>query len=293
MLIKMKKVGLFFFLIGHFAVHANTFVHTVAPIAPPQYQSDNFGKWKLKNLENSFKKVTSRIYMAETEVTIQQYNYYLSYLLEQKDFNALMIAKSEKVDWRKLLPDSLKNLDDKTLFPHGFPEAPRYPAQNMSYEAAVSYCNWLTNFYNNEDAEKRKWKKVLFRLPTEEEWMTAARGQLDKSYKYPWKYNTPQNPKGCFLSNFNCTNEDCATCKITDKITKDGGLFTVQADAYFPNDFGLFGMIGNVAEMTATQGLAKGGSWEDIPSDCTIQSQKKYINPSPAIGFRILMEIIE
>jgi formylglycine-generating enzyme required for sulfatase activity len=293
----MKKTRLFLCLmmglIAQFNTSANALATPIYNLGTPQYFNDNFGKWKLKNLENSFKKINERIYMAETEVTNQQYNYYLSYLLEQKDFTTLMVVKSEKVNWRSLLPDNLKNLADKALYPYGNPDGAAYPAQNMSYEAAVSYCKWLTDFYNNEDPEKRKWKKITFRLPTEEEWMTAVRGNMDKTFKYPWKFNTPQNPKGCFLSNYNCANEDCKDCKISDKITKDGALFTAKADSYFPNDFGLYGMIGNVAEMTATQGLAKGGSWEDIPAECTIQSQKKYTNPSPAIGFRILMEIVE
>ncbi len=288
---KNKLINCLFFIL--ISANLNAFSEINSKFTPPQYWSNNFGKWQLKNLENSFKKVSNRLFMAETEVTNQQYNYYLTALLEQKDFTTLMIVKSEKVDWHKLIPDNYRNLDDKTLFPFGFPDNPKNPAQNMSFEAAVSYCNWLTNFYNNEPIDKRKWKKVIFRLPTEEEWTTAALGGFEKSYKYPWRFNTPQNPKGCFLSNFNCTDEDCPNCKVFDKITKDGALFTAQADSYFPNDFGLYGIIGNVAEMTATKGLAKGGSWEDIPSECTIQSQKKYTNPSPAIGFRILMEILE
>jgi formylglycine-generating enzyme required for sulfatase activity len=296
----MKKATFFILILGLFA-QFKSHAHTTPFFTPPPeeksgrspYLSDNFGKWKLKNLENSFKKITERVYMAETEVTNQQYNYYLSALLEQKDFTTLMIVKSEKVDWRGLLPDNLKNLDDKTLFRNGLPDAGVCPAQNMSYEAAVSYCTWLTNFYNNEDPEKRKWKKVVFRLPTETEWTIASRGKFDKSYSYPWAFNTPQNPKGCFLSNYNCAYEDCKDCKISDKISKDGALFTAKADSYFPNDFGLYGMIGNVAEMISPRGIAKGGSWEDIPALCTIQSQKKYTNPSPAIGFRILMEIVE
>lgn len=289
----MKQVILFLFFFVQFAVNANAASRSNEIFYPPQYNKEDFGKWQLKNLENTFKKVTERIYMAETEVTNRQYNYYLSYLLEQKDYTTLMLVKAEKVQWRKLIPDAYKNLDDKTLFPYGFPDAADYPAQNMTYEGATSYCKWLTDFYNNESSEKKKWKKVLFRLPTEEEWMLSARGQLDKTFKYPWRFNTPQNPKGCFLSNFNCANEDCPDCKVFDKITKDGALFTAKADSYFPNDFGLYGMIGNVAEMTAVKGLAKGGSWEDVPAECTIQSQKKYTNPSSAIGFRILMEIIE
>lgn len=283
----MKKIFLALFLLCQLSSHAHYSLNNVDVL------DEIYKKWLLKNLENSFMKVTDKLYMSDTEVTIQQYNYYLSDLLEQKDFETLMLVKAEKTNWRALLPEIYKNLDDKMLFPHGYPDGLKYPAQNMPYEGAVGFCKWLTDFYNNEPLEKRKWKKVIFRLPTEEEWTIAARGSFDKTYQYPWRFNKPQNPKGCFLSNFNCINEDCPDCKVFDKINKDGAMFTAQADSYFPNDFGLYCVIGNVAEMVAERGIAKGGSWEDTPTQCTLQSQKKYTTPSPAIGFRVLMEIVE
>lgn len=33
---------------------------------------------------------------------------------------------------------------------------------------------------------------------------------------------------------------------------EDGGFYTVKADAYFPNDYGLYNMSGNVAEWTSS-----------------------------------------
>ena len=284
---------LFLSLLLPFLGAANGVLGTSPELFLSFLSKDNAGKWQLKNLENSFVKVTDRLYMAETEVTNQQYNYYLNDLLERKDFTTLMVVKAEKTEWRQLIPEKYRNLGDKVYFPYRFPDDKDYPAQNMTHEGAVKFCEWLTHFYNNDNVDKRKWKKVVFRLPTEDEWMAAARGKNGTAVKYPWGHDKPQNAKGCFLSNFNSFEVDCPTCKVFDDVTKDGGFFTVKADAYFPNDYGLYGMVGNVAEMIATSGVAKGGSWEDIPSECTIQSQKKYTNPSPAIGFRVLMEIIE
>jgi hypothetical protein len=75
--------------------------------------------------------------------------------------------------------------------------------------------------------------------------------------------------------------------------SKDGAYFTVFTDAYFSTELGLFNTAGNIAEMIAEKGKAKGGSWEDIPENCTIKSIKNYDAPSPAIGFRVFMEIVE
>ncbi len=258
-------------------------------------KEDLFGTWKIKNMENTFKKVTEKRYMNETEVTNQQYGYFLGYLLSQKNYDALLVAKAEKTDWRSLLPEGMKQYSDEQIFKHGHSDAEAMPLQNIDYQGAILFCKWLTDSYMKEDISKRKWKNVVFRLPTEQEWITAASAGKAQA-KYPWGSDSPRNPKGCYLSNFNCRNEPCSKCAQNaegEQYVQDGGFFTVRADAYYPNALGLFGMSGNVAEMVQEKGIAKGGSWEDVPSECTIQAQKKYDKPSPAIGFRVIMEILE
>jgi formylglycine-generating enzyme required for sulfatase activity len=259
----------------------------------PNFEKDK-GEWKIKNIENTFKKVTQTLYFAETETTIEQYNYYLTYLLKNKEYDKLMLSKVGKTDWRSYLPKEYMNLSDATIFENANPDNDYCPVQNIAHAGAKGFCEWLTEWYNsNRWGDTKKFKKVLFRLPTEAEWMNAAHGGKDASFLYPYG-NEFRNTKGCFLNNFNCNDENCAECKISKKSeSKDGGFFPVRADAYFPNAFLLYQIVGNVAEMLDIQGVAKGGSWEDAPYNCTIQSQKKYTSPSPAIGFRVVMEIIE
>ncbi|MFY7946105.1 MAG: SUMF1/EgtB/PvdO family nonheme iron enzyme, partial [Bacteroidia bacterium] len=49
--------------------------------------------------------------------------------------------------------------------------------------------------------------------------------------------------KGCMLANFK---------PLRGNYGADGGVYPVRADSYFPNDFGLYNMSGNVSEWTST-----------------------------------------
>ena len=67
---------------------------------------------------------------------------------------------------------------------------------------------------------------------------------------------------------------------------EDGGLYTVKADAYFPNDYGLRNMAGNVAEWTITAFSENGQSFihdlnpdirYDAKADDPIANKRKVI----------------
>ncbi len=52
-----------------------------------------------------------------------------------------------------------------------------------------------------------------------------------------------RNTKGCMQANFKVGRGN---------YSDDGGLYTVNVRSYFPNDYGLYNMAGNVAEWTVT-----------------------------------------
>lgn len=250
-----------------------------------------YPKLNIKDLQKKFLAIEGNLWAAETELNVEDYETFLMDLVKNRDFNTLEICKTEKVDWKSFLNESQVNLDDADLFKHGHPDDAKMPIQNISYEAATEYCKWLTEIYNRSEYKKKKFSKVVFRLPTEAEWENAAKGRLNADY--PWGGYSYKNAEGCYLSNFDVTSEKpCEDCK--EKISaNDGGYFTVPADAYFPNNFGLYNMSGNVAEMTVTKGLAKGGSWKDTPENCKISAKQTYTKPNPKVGFRVFMEILD
>ncbi len=118
-----------------------------------------------------------------------------------------------------------------------------YPVVGIDWVTANAFCYWRTLLWNSIVAkEKGEVNTEDFRLPTEYEWEYASRGGHDTA-PYPWGGYYTRNAKGCLLANFKPGRGN---------YPEDGGLYTVKADAYFPNDFGLYNMAGNVSEWTAS-----------------------------------------
>lgn len=104
---------------------------------------------------------------------------------------------------------------------------PNHPVVHISYVDAQSYAAWC-------DA----------RLPTEEEWEFAARGGLD-GCTYSWGEEPQVSPhlkSNTWQGNFPYLNTGA-----------NGWVGTSPVGAFPPNGYGLFDMIGNVWEWTATR----------------------------------------
>ena len=99
----------------------------------------------------------------------------------------------------------------------GTPDSDRYPVLGVNWDAAVAYCNWLS-----EKTGK------TYRLPTEAEWEKAARGTDGR--KYPWG-NTIDHTYAMYVKDANFVTAAAA------------GQFEKGASPY-----GAMDMAGNVME---------------------------------------------
>ena len=128
----------------------------------------------------------------------------------------------------------------KRYFSH--PATGNYPVVGVNWNQATAFCEWRTQYLNSFLESKKRAQESDFRLPTEAEWEYAARGGRSQSM-FPWGNYYLRNKKGCLLANFKPGRGN---------YPEDGGFYTVRADGYWPNDFGLYCMAGNVAEWTSS-----------------------------------------
>ena len=196
---------------------------------------------------------------------------------------------------------------------YSHPAFGNYPVVGVNWKQASAFCEWRTLLLNSFLSSKSRATESDFRLPTEAQWEYAARGGRSQS-PYPWGGPYLRNKKGCLLANFKPGRGN---------YPEDGGFYTVRADAYWPNDFGLYNMSGNVAEWTSSlfyeggysfqhdmnpdirwsakdsdpprmkRKVIRGGSWKDVGYFLQTSTRSyEYQDTSKSyIGFRCVIDL--
>lgn len=247
----------------------------------------------IAELNSNFVKVKDNLYFSKYETSNKDYKQFLSSL---KQTGRIEEYRSNLLDTAKWATDESSNRP-LVVYYHSHPSYDKYPVVTVKYESVINYSRWLTDTYNADPS--RKFKKVLFRLPTENEWIYAATaGKTERSYS--WDGNQIRNKKGEYLANIKRINEanisfDPTTNNYKVVLTEQEKRVAILAEkqSFYANEFGIYNMIGNAAEMIQEQGRAKGGSYNDAGFDVRVHNDKKYSQASPEIGFRLVMEIVE
>ena len=243
-----------------------------------------FGQLDIKEVNKSLVKIDEILYASKYEVSNQLYSAFINSLKNAKKYDFLLIARIDSMKWLD------KNSYNKPYvdFYHLHPAFKDYPVVNITHDAAVLFCKWLTDEYNS--SPKRKFKKVIFRLPTEKEWIIAAKGGSSSAI-YTWEGDDTQDKKGHLRCNSLRTGEG----SVNNLGNLNGVVFiTVSVKSFQPNKFGLYNICGNVAEMLDDKSIVKGGSWQDTKENLRIDAQKAYDGSAmTTVGFRYFVEIIE
>ncbi len=223
--------------------------------------------------------------MGKTEVTVGQFAAFIKDTRRPMKECRTFVKEPKFVGWVTVLGSSW----DKPIFP----QASDHPVACVSWEDAEAYVSWL--------AEKTG---KPYRLPSESEWEYAARGGTQTA-----RYWGDGLDEACEYANVADANAYRHQFKCDD-----GYSHTAPANFGKPNQYGLYGMLGNIGEWVADCGLPdyatqtpKDGS-AYVSGDCTdhvgrggswwndtfyIRAARRYATNGPynIMGFRVAMDV--
>lgn len=198
-------------------------------------------------------------------------------------------------------------------------ELDHHPAVKVSWEDAARYCNWLSTKESLPHAYVVQGGTLVpavpqtigYRLPTEAEWIRAARYPDGRSsLKYPWGDSLPVAPDS---GNYADVSANGLVPSIL-KTYNDSFPVTAPVGSFGPNPLGLYNLGGNVAEwvqdrytlypagnelekdpMGPTDGkfhVIRGSSWMHGNVTRLRFAYRDYgAKPRPDVGFRIARSV--
>lgn len=227
------------------------------------------------------------LYMDITEVTNRDWQEYVYWLSRKYGHDY-----PEIID--KALPDTLvwnTKLSYSEPYVQNYYRHPAYaqfPVVGVTYRQVMDYCKWRSERVEEVIAAGNKpWKnfagkKVTYRLPSPGEWMFAAAAGLDTTV-YPFGFEEEADRFGITKYQLKRPNVSTYYNRNTDMPVKcDGGK---------PNKYGFYNLTGNVAEMTAEEGTAKGGSYYHTPYESRVSQAVNYEAAEKWLGFRCVAVI--
>lgn len=236
-------------------------------------------------------------FMMKEEVSNLSYKEYLFDLKKNNRTEEYQLALPDTSKW----VSSTFRLQKYVQHYFNHPAYSQYPVVNITKAQAEKYCEWLSAVWRQNTGNE----SIVFRLPTRTEFLRAANGS---SITRPYSWNSPYLRKGdgTFQCNFlnigaGSISRDTTTGKLIVKPIhldyigegSDPADLTAPVRSFWPNEFGLYNLNGNVSEMISEGNLAVGGDWNSPGYDIRNQSTKKFTEASPTVGFRPVMTFVE
>lgn len=252
--------------------------------------------------------IVDGFFFDDIERTNLDWREYLSWIEKKGD------GKDSKA-YRNALPDSTIWMDEVE---YGEPlrtnylthrAFDNYPVVGISYEQAVAYCEWRTDRVKDMcKANGIDCPNFKYRLPTNLEWeliATTGNNSHEKKVKKVVKklnqeqvlYNMIYSKNLKEMTTILPKGEAQSGKYDAYTLTSDKDIFEVRnlapSRSYLPNSYDIYNLIGNVSEMVAEKGIAKGGSFVDPYEEGIVSKKYSYDTPQKWLGFRCVAEILE
>jgi formylglycine-generating enzyme required for sulfatase activity len=222
--------------------------------------------------QKSIVHISENLWMDATEVSNSEWKKYMKDLEKEygKSSSEYQSAKPDITVWTQFSTDF--EFEANNYFQNN--KYSKYPVVGISWQQAVDFCKWR----NSAVKDKQK----LFRLPSEQEWELAAGFAYSDKIQ---KTITTKNIQKISLHNFKVITTEKIQNAANPKAT-----LTAPVYSFFPNEKGVFNLFGNVAEMTQTEGVAKGGGWLHTAEESGVKAVFNYSEPNAWLGFRCVCE---
>lgn len=150
------------------------------------------------------------------------------------------------------------------------------PVTGISFSQVQKFCRWKERKLADDG-----YKQMSVGLPTIEIYKRVIPN-----------IDTPHKNCDCFVMNVR-------TVKVTkpskhkniSKIEFTQGRGLVPVWGYIPTSLGLFNIEGNAAEMTSTEGISMGGSYQQTTRETYNDQSQPYTKPEGWLGFRYIATI--
>lgn len=234
-------------------------------------------------------KVTDYLYYDETEITNFYWLEYLHHVKTTYGDNSpeYIAAYPDTNVW--INPSSYNKPYVRYYLKH---EAYRdYPVVGISWKQANAYCEWRTARVREVLEEKGDLDKAPlyfnYRLPTYKEW--------SRVYEDVSKLENVIGEEGKRayrgMSRFNLKRNGQDNMGVAGELN-DNADITAPAKSYWPNQYGIYNIKGNVHEWLLEKNSFVGGAWNfDQTKDVSVL--QKLDGTSAAVGFRCVCEVAE
>jgi formylglycine-generating enzyme required for sulfatase activity len=259
---------------------------------------------KKKDIPPDFEWVKERgLLVARTETTVKQWVEYMEAVGEvnwqgvnptSNPITDKCVCANDGIRIKILNPDAI-NFRDTTFVEVDSKKGKKtrsevkcsnMPVTGVSLDQAKAYADWLTEKYAADN--KYAGLNLSFRLPTSEEMdslLSDIFGDFKSGQENYDTYKNGINSHGCAIYN-HAHNSWCDNNKNM-KLRYGYGI-PMETNLFFPDWNGLYDLMGNVAEMTTQEGVAKGGSCMHPASACQPGAEIKYEEPQWWLGFRLV-----
>jgi len=168
---------------------------------------------------------------------------------------------------RDALSDSLKKTEFVPL---------SLPITGITFDQAVKFCKWKEQLFNMDRDDS---KKVQVGLPSIEIYKLVIEN-IDSISIHS------ANP--CTQFKFNYRHSYCQNKYLQNSLQ---GQTILRVDSYGPTHLNLYCIQGNAAEMTASKGVAMGGSFRHYANQSVSSAVQSYSGTENWLGFRYVVTL--